>query len=117
MSAVPVPDPNKEQRRSRILLTGDLPSPINPPSGCVFHTRCPLYRSVLDEGQQQRCRDEVPAFTEVAPGHRVHCHFPTPRADIAAAEDAGVVASSEGLQSPDGPAAGSSPDVPDEQRP
>ncbi len=49
MSAVPVPDPKKEGRRERILLIGDLPSPINPPSGCVFHTRCPKYRAVLSE--------------------------------------------------------------------
>jgi oligopeptide/dipeptide ABC transporter ATP-binding protein len=111
MSAVPVPDPDKEQRRQRVLLTGDLPSPINPPSGCVFHTRCPLYRSVLSESQQQRCRDEVPSFGEVTPGHRVHCHFPQPRADIAAAAD-------EGLGSGAGdPAAATAGDAPPEQQP
>jgi oligopeptide/dipeptide ABC transporter ATP-binding protein len=89
MSAVPVPDPDKEQRRDRVLLTGDLPSPINPPSGCVFHTRCPLYRT-LGESEQERCRGEVPNQNEVSPGHLVHCHFPTPRADIAAAADEGT---------------------------
>ena len=60
MSAVPVPDPEKESRRERILLVGDLPSPINPPSGCVFHTRCPKYREILSETDKQQCRDVVP---------------------------------------------------------
>jgi len=57
-----VPDPKKEGRRERILLIGDLPSPINPPSGCVFHTRCPKYRAVLGESDRERCRSEVPAL-------------------------------------------------------
>jgi oligopeptide/dipeptide ABC transporter ATP-binding protein len=60
MSAVPIPDPHKEARRERILLTGDLPSPINPPSGCVFHTRCPKYREELTDVQKERCRVEIP---------------------------------------------------------
>jgi len=90
MSAVPVPDPRKEAKRERILLTGDLPSPINPPPGCVFHTRCPKYRSVLTDTDQQRCRSEVPQLELKAPGQLVACHFPEARADIAAAEDAGV---------------------------
>ena len=90
MSAVPVPDPRKEQARQRILLTGDLPSPINPPSGCVFHTRCPLYREVLGDDQKERCRSEVPALEEKEPGHFAHCHFPIARKDVAAAEDEGV---------------------------
>ena len=92
MSAVPVPDPAKESRRNRVLLVGDLPSPINPPSGCVFHTRCPKFREVLDAGQQDRCRSEAPLLEMKQPGHFAHCHFPEARADIAAAEDAGVVA-------------------------
>ena len=95
MSAVPVPDPVKETRRERILLIGDLPSPINPPSGCVFHTRCPKYRLLLDEGQQERCRSEVPPLELKEPGHFAACHFPEPRADIAAAEDEGLVAGVE----------------------
>ncbi len=68
MSAIPVPDPEIEDRRERILLAGDLPSPANPPSGCRFHTRCPFR-------QATRCHDEVPQMRELAPGHRVACHW------------------------------------------
>jgi oligopeptide/dipeptide ABC transporter ATP-binding protein len=89
MSAAPVPDPDKESRRDRVLLSGDLPSPAAPPSGCVFHTRCPKYREVLDETQQGRCRTEVPRLELKRPGHFAHCHFPEARADIAAAEESG----------------------------
>jgi peptide/nickel transport system ATP-binding protein len=94
MSAVPVPDPKKENKRDRILLVGDLPSPINPPSGCVFHTRCPKYRSVLSDNDQQRCRTEIPALELKAPGQFAACHFPEARGDIALAEDAGIGARS-----------------------
>jgi peptide/nickel transport system ATP-binding protein len=68
MSAVPVPDPEVEDRRERILLSGDLPSPANPPNGCRFHTRCPWR-------QPTRCFDERPVLRELAPGHRVACHW------------------------------------------
>jgi len=68
MSAVPVPDPVVEDRRERILLAGDLPSPANPPAGCRFHTRCPWV-------QPTRCRDERPPLVEQRPGHRVACHW------------------------------------------
>ncbi|MGY1600662.1 ABC transporter ATP-binding protein [Geodermatophilus sp. SYSU D00815] len=68
MSAVPVPDPTVEERRERILLAGDLPSPANPPSGCRFHTRCPWR-------QETRCDDEAPPLRELAPGHLVSCHW------------------------------------------
>ncbi len=66
LSAVPVPDP-RARRRSRILLKGEVPSPVNPPSGCRFHTRCPL---AID-----RCKVEVPQLREVAPGRMVACHL------------------------------------------
>jgi oligopeptide/dipeptide ABC transporter ATP-binding protein len=65
LSAVPVPDPRVE--RKRIILSGDVPSPVNPPPGCRFHTRCPY---AFD-----RCRVEVPAMKEVAPGHIAACHL------------------------------------------
>ncbi|OLF15932.1 ABC transporter ATP-binding protein [Actinophytocola xanthii] len=68
MSAVPVPDPLVEDRRERILLAGDLPSPANPPTGCRFHTRCPWR-------QETRCDTERPALREIDPGHRVACHY------------------------------------------
>jgi peptide/nickel transport system ATP-binding protein len=68
MSAVPVPDPEVEDRRERILLTGDLPSPSNPPAGCRFHTRCPFR-------QETRCDTERPGLRELRPGHRVACHW------------------------------------------
>ena len=92
MSAVPVPDPEKESRRERILLIGDLPSPINPPTGCVFHTRCPKYREILSDADKQQCRDVVPLLELKEDDHFVACHFPQVRADIAAAVDIGVTA-------------------------
>ena len=82
MSAVPVPDPRKEARRERILLTGDLPSPSNPPSGCVFHTRCPKYRTQLSDAQKDHCRGEAPVLEDKAPGHSVYCHYPEVRDDL-----------------------------------
>ena len=66
ISAVPIPDPRLERHKPRIVLKGDLPSPLEPPSGCVFRTRCPL--------AIQRCADEVPAVEDIAQGHRVACH-------------------------------------------
>ena len=65
LSAVPIPDPT--MRRERIILQGDVPSPISPPSGCRFHTRCPY--------AVERCRAEEPPLKEVAPGHTVACHL------------------------------------------
>ncbi len=66
ISAAPVPDPNYD-RSNRIILQGDLPNPANPPSGCTFHTRCPI--------AQERCKIEEPEFREITPGHFCSCHF------------------------------------------
>jgi len=66
LSAVPIPDPGV--RRQRILLEGDVPSPIHPPQGCHFHPRCPR--------AQPRCRSEAPQLRELAPDHIAACHFP-----------------------------------------
>jgi oligopeptide transport system ATP-binding protein len=67
LSAIPIPDPVVEKRRKRIVLTGDIPSPVNPPPGCRFHTRCPL---AFD-----RCKTDVPPLREYAPGHFAACHW------------------------------------------
>jgi oligopeptide/dipeptide ABC transporter ATP-binding protein len=68
LSAVPVADPIEGRKRERIMLHGDLPSPINPPSGCVFNTRC--WKAT------DKCRTEVPQLLEISPKHKVACHFP-----------------------------------------
>jgi oligopeptide/dipeptide ABC transporter ATP-binding protein len=65
LSAVPVPNPRL--KRTKRLLQGDVPSPINPPPGCTFHTRCPY--------AEARCKVEVPKLTEISPGHGVSCHL------------------------------------------
>lgn len=65
LSSVPVPDP--KQKKERIILKGDLPSPVNPPTGCRFHTRCPSCMEV--------CKQKAPAYREVEPGHQVACHL------------------------------------------
>ena len=67
LSAVPVPDPKLSRTRQRIILEGDVPSPMNPPSGCRFHTRCPY--------ATQQCKEETPKFKEHEPGHWAACHL------------------------------------------
>ena len=67
ISAVPIPDPSVEKTKNLIMIEGDLPSPINPPSGCVFRTRC--------QKAQDICSQEKPKFKEVSSSHEVACHF------------------------------------------
>ena len=79
LSAIPIPDPRENRRRDRIVVGGEPPSPVDPPSGCVFHTRCPRAQDI--------CRAEVPPLTEYGAGHMSACHFPLniTREELAAA--------------------------------
>jgi peptide/nickel transport system ATP-binding protein len=81
ISAVPIPDPRIERRRQRIVLTGDVPSPVDPPSGCRFRTRCWKFEQFLTESERQRCIEERPALLPVpdAIDHVVACHYAAPR--------------------------------------
>ncbi len=67
LAAVPIPDPKLERQRERIVLKGEIPSPIHPPKGCRFNTRCPLAQAI--------CFEEEPAFREIGTEHQVACHF------------------------------------------
>jgi len=67
LSAVPIPDPRLEAKRERVVLKGEVPSPLNPPAGCVFHPRCPM--------AVQRCSAEIPPLREIKPGHWAACHL------------------------------------------
>jgi oligopeptide transport system ATP-binding protein len=67
LSAVPIPDPKIEAKRKRMVVRGEVPSPLNPPSGCVFHPRCPIAVS--------RCSAEIPPLREIRPGHWAACHL------------------------------------------
>lgn len=72
ISAVPIPDPEIEATRTRVVLEGDVPSPISPPTGCRFHTRCPLRRERPDIAA--RCASEEPPLVQIGEGHQVACH-------------------------------------------
>ncbi len=75
LSAVPITDPELERTRERIVLEGDVPSPLRPPPGCVFHTRCPIAEDI--------CRNELPEWREVIPAHWVACHLAQPPENVA----------------------------------
>jgi peptide/nickel transport system ATP-binding protein len=102
LSAIPIPDPEVELRRERILLVGDLPSPADPPPGCRFHTRCP-YR------QPTRCHDEVPDLRPLDDGHTVACHWAEQiregriKPHEVPVEDTDVVAAELAREAPAGP--------------
>lgn len=76
ISAAPIPDPRRERSRPRITLSGEVPSAIQPPSGCRFRNRCPIFANVLTPEQQQRCIDEVPELIDRGQGHPTACHYP-----------------------------------------
>jgi oligopeptide transport system ATP-binding protein len=67
VSAVPIPDPDLERQKERLVLTGDLPSPLAPPSGCVFRTRCPYATAI--------CAEDIPPLDLIEPGHQAACHW------------------------------------------
>lgn len=75
VSAIPLPDPRKERARERITITGDVPSPANPPSGCRFRTRCPKFAGELSESEQRKCIEEVPPLIDHGQGHPAACHY------------------------------------------
>jgi oligopeptide/dipeptide ABC transporter ATP-binding protein len=82
MSAIPLPDPVKERERRRILLTGDVPSPVSPPSGCRFRTRCPMFANELNNAQREWCVNVEPPLEAKFEGHEAACHFAAARTDI-----------------------------------
>jgi oligopeptide/dipeptide ABC transporter ATP-binding protein len=79
LSAIPVPDPIEEEKRQRIVLTGDLPSPAAPPTGCHFHPRCPRAQLL---GNPEICSTVAPPLEAKASGHLVACHFATERPEV-----------------------------------
>jgi|SRR5882757_2238243 len=75
LSAIPLPDPARERARERIIITGDVPSPANPPSGCRFRTRCPKFANELSDEQREQCINLEPALTPRDIGHPTACHY------------------------------------------
>jgi oligopeptide transport system ATP-binding protein len=106
LSAVPVPNPKTERRRKRVILTGDVPSPANPPSGCRFHTRCWLYERL---GRPENCRTIDPELRLIGTDHRAACHY----AEEALKSDVGVahVVSSADTPTPEPVASAAGPSV------
>jgi oligopeptide/dipeptide ABC transporter ATP-binding protein len=76
ISAVPVPDPGLERQRPRRPITGDIPNPVDPPSGCRFRTRCPRFASELTAAEQATCAQEIPQLIRRDTEQPVACHFP-----------------------------------------
>jgi oligopeptide transport system ATP-binding protein len=93
LSAVPIPNPKAERRRKRVILTGDVPSPANPPSGCRFHTRCWLYEKL---GRPENCRTVDPELRIIGSDHRAACHY----AEEAQQSDVGVAHIDRGASRP-----------------
>lgn len=75
LSAIPVPDPEVEANRQRIVLEGDLPTPVNAPEGCAFATRCPIFK-LLPEDKQKNCTENVPVLSRASEDHQYACHYP-----------------------------------------
>jgi oligopeptide transport system ATP-binding protein len=75
LSAIPLPDPKRERERRRIIISGDVPSPANPPSGCRFRTRCQKFAQQLTDAERQKCIDEEPALEDRGAGHPNACHY------------------------------------------
>jgi peptide/nickel transport system ATP-binding protein len=75
LSAIPLPDPAKERQRQRILLTGDLPSPSDIPSGCRFSSRCFVFAEQLNAEERATCKESDPALSELGVDHQAACHF------------------------------------------
>ncbi len=75
ISAIPITDPQKERARERIVISGDVPSPVDPPSGCRFRTRCQKFANELTAGEQEVCIEEVPELVDRGQGHPAACHY------------------------------------------
>jgi oligopeptide/dipeptide ABC transporter ATP-binding protein len=75
LSAIPLPDPRRERERQRIIISGDVPSPANPPSGCRFRTRCQKFANQLSDSQRQLCIDVEPQLEDRGAGHPNACHY------------------------------------------
>jgi oligopeptide/dipeptide ABC transporter ATP-binding protein len=78
LSAIPLPDPRRERERKRIIISGDVPSPANPPSGCRFRTRCQKFAHELNDSERQLCIDQEPLLEDRGAGHPNACHYAQP---------------------------------------